>query len=89
MNLQENEDELIHDEELETTVEDTEEDSFDDTGDFSSGEDDNFSSNEDFSTADDLVDYSDANDSFEPQQKTPSDFRVMRFEDFVSSRAED
>lgn len=88
MNLQENEEEFINDEELETTVEDTEENNFDDTGDFSTGEEDNFYNDEGFLTTDDLSGNSDDIDNFEPQQKTPPDFRVMRFEDFVSSRSE-
>jgi hypothetical protein len=114
MNLQENEEELINDDELETTEEmdiEGEDDNFDDSGNFSGGEDENFDDSgdfsggqEDFSAGEDEQDFSPKSDSyqttdleghsynqeyFQPEQKTPSDFRVMRFEDFVSSRSED
>jgi hypothetical protein len=99
MNLQENEEELINDDELETTEEmdiEGEDENFDDSGDFSGGEED-FSAGEDeqdfspeshsYETTD-LEGNSNNQEYFEPEEKTSTDLRVMRFEDFVSSKSE-
>jgi hypothetical protein len=96
MNLEENENHLLDDENLENSeeMENQEDENFDDSGSFS-GEIDNFDDAGEYS-AEDLDDNQDQEVDYsaepfsaepsEPKQETSSNFRVMRFEDFVSSK---
>lgn len=96
MNLEENENHLLDDENLENSeeMENQEDENFDDSGSFS-GEIDNFDDAGEYSAEDSddnqdqEVDYSTepfSPEPSEPKQETSSNFRVMRFEDFVSSK---